>query len=280
MRSLFYDAGLQAKFDREGYVILDLFSAEEAESFLALYDKLEGARGTANTNNNSYELSFFEKDEDMKRKKFARVYEFMKPYVDAAVIRYKPIIINLFNKHHGTGEVPLHQNWTFVDETEYTSVSMWCPLQDVSRANGTLEIVPGTHKVICDYRGPSIPWVFDNLNELMKEKYMMPLDLRLGQVAVIDDSIIHFSGVNHTLKERKAVQVILKPEEAPTIHCFRRDKESDEISIIHVPDDYFFGFDMWEMPKGGENQRTIHYPIVKLTESQLLEKTSLNLMPI
>lgn len=277
VRKIFYNESLQAEFDKKGYVIVDLLSPEQATALLTLYDEIEGARGTANTNNNSYELSFFEKDIETKKRKFNMVYSFMKPLIDSIIINYKPVMINLFNKHHGTGEVPIHQNWTFVDERIYTSISVWCPLQDVSRANGTLEVVPGTHKVICDYRGPSIPWVFDNLNDLMKEKYMLPLQLQFGQIAVIDDSIIHFSGDNNTESERKAIQLILKPEEATTIHCFKSDKSVNEIHIIDVEDDYFFDFNMWEAPKGGTNRRTINHPIIKITERELIEKARLNL---
>lgn len=278
MRNLFYDTGLQREFDRKGYVIVDLFSQEQAELFLKLYDELEGAKGTANTNKNTYELSFFDKDADRKKWKFETVYGFMRPFLDNLMVRYKPIIINLFNKQYGTGEVPMHQNWTFVDEKEFTSVSVWCPLQDVNRKNGTLEIVPGSHKVICDYRGPSIPWVFDHLNDVMKEKYSVPLELRFGQVAILDDGVIHYSGVNHSPKERKAVQLILKPEEVPTIHCFKSRKDDDEIKIIDVPDNYFFDFNMWETPAGGENLRTINFPIVKISEPELLERTRTNLL--
>jgi len=278
MRNVFYSRDLQVAFDRTGYVVLDLFSEAEANAFLKLYDELEGAKGTANTNLNTYELSFFENDIASKKRKFDAVYDFVRPLLDKYLDHYKPILVNLFNKHQNTGEVPVHQNWTFVDEAQYTSVSVWCPLVDVKRRNGTLEVVPGTHKVISDYRGPSIPWVFDNLNDIMKDRYMVPLELRLGQVAVIDDSVIHFSGDNHDEAERKAVQLILKPEEAATIHCFRRKEESDIVHIVDVDDDFFFDFNMWEIPAGGTNMRTVKYPIVKLTESELIEKTKVNLL--
>ncbi len=56
--------------------------------------------------------------------------------------------------------MPIHQNWTFVDEDKFTSVSVWVPLCDVSRFNGTLEVVPKTHNTLTKYRSPSIPWVF------------------------------------------------------------------------------------------------------------------------
>ncbi len=276
-RKIFYSDELQSEFEKTGYVIVDLLSPKQAKDLLEIYDKLEGAKGTANTNKNTYELSFFEKDVEAKKKKFNGVYDFMKPYVDALLVKYQPVMINLFNKQQGAGEVPIHQNWTFVDEQVFTSVSLWLPMQDVSRKNGTVELVPGSNKTICDYRGPSIPWVFDELNDLMKEKYMVPLELRFGQAAILDDSIIHYSGINNVEQERKAIQLILKPEEATTIHCFKNDKLSDEIQIIDVADDYFFDFDMWQPPQGGSNLRSFNFPIVKITEAQLLEKTRQNL---
>jgi ectoine hydroxylase-related dioxygenase (phytanoyl-CoA dioxygenase family) len=222
-------------------------------------------------------LSFFEKDIESKKKKFKAIYSFMKPLIDKHLYNYSPSIINLFNKEQGTGEVPIHQNWTFVDEKKYTSVSVWCPLQPVSHENGTLEVVPGSHKVISDYRGPSIPWVFDQLNEIMKTKYMVPLELQPGEVAVIDDSVIHYSGVNNTPTERKAIQLILKPAEVNTIHCFKDSPENDNINIIEVEDDYFFDFNMWEKPKAGKNKDVISFPIHKISENELIDLCSRNL---
>lgn len=277
MRKLLNNPVLQEEFDRQGYVVVDLFTPEQARAFIQLHDDLDGAKGTANTNDNSYELSFFDKDVDAKKYKFNKVYEFMKPHVDRFLDNYAPIIINIFNKHEGTGEVPIHQNWTFVDEAKYTSVSIWCPLQDVSRANGTMEVVPGSHKVVSAIRGPLIPWVFDNINEVMKEKYMVPLELKLGQVAIIDDGIIHYSGVNHTPIERKAVQLIMKPAEAPVIHCYKPVKEEDTVNIMEVEDDYFFDFNMWEKPREGKLVGTVDYKINKITESDLVRLCNQNL---
>ena len=277
MRKTFKNPEVQTRFDKTGYVVIDLFTPDEIKRFIELYDKIEGVKGTANTNKNTYELSFFEKDVDSKKKKFNAVYEFMKPLIDKHIDRYAPIIINLFNKEHGTGEVPIHQNWTFVDEKKFTSVSVWCPLQDVSRKNGTLEVVPGSHKVISEYRGPSIPWVFDNLNELMKEKYMLPFELKPGQVGIVDDSVIHYSGINQTHEHRKAVQLILKPEEAPTIHCYKENEADDTVTIMEVEDDYFFDFDMWKKPTGGKNKSTIQFPIHKISENELVALCNKNL---
>jgi hypothetical protein len=279
-RKIFNNPQLQKEFDRNGFVVINLFSNNEIKDFVKLYDMLEGAKGTANTNKNTYELSFFEKDVASKKNKFNAIYDFIKPFIDKHLDNYSPIIINLFNKEHGTGEVPVHQNWTFVDEKKYTSVSVWCPLQPVSHENGTLEVVPGSHKVISDYRGPSIPWVFDELNEIMKTKYMVPLNLQPGEVAVIDDSVIHYSAINNTPIQRKAIQLILKPAEVSTIHCFKDSPEDATVNIIEVEDDYFFDFNMWEKPNGGKNKQVINFPVYKISEAELIDKCNINLQMI
>ena len=125
MRRTFRDPELQKQFDRKGFAVVNLFSTDEINKFIRLYDEIEGVKGTVNTNRNTYELSFFEKDVLSKKRKFEAVYGFMKPLIDKFLDNYSPIIVNLFNKEYGTGEVPIHQNWTFVDEKEFTSVSVW-----------------------------------------------------------------------------------------------------------------------------------------------------------
>ena len=277
-RNLFFDNDLQVKFNRDGYVVIDLMDTTKFDELLSLYDDIEGVKGTINANRNSYELSFFEKDVETKKKKFSAIKGFFMPLLSKHLDRCTPFIINLFNKEAESGEVPVHQNWTFVDEQNHTSISVWCPLQKVNRQNGTLEVVPGSHKVISAYRGPSIPWVFDELNELMIEKYMVPLNLQTGQIAVIDDSVIHYSGINHSDADRRAVQLIMKPEEAQLIHCLKNNNDTDAVDVIAIEDDFFFDFDMQKKPEGGKLIETIVFPIHKISEQDLIERCNTNLL--
>lgn len=276
-RKIFYDNNLQTQFEHQGYVVVDLLSPTQVSILTQLFDEVEGAKGTANSNLNSYELSFFDKNPEKKKWKFEAINKFLGPIVNKLLNNYKPFIINLFNKQSGLGEVPVHQNWTFVDEEHFTSLSLWCPLQEVSRENGTLEVVPGTHKVICNYRGPSIPWVFTKLNQLLIDKYMIPCNLQIGQVVILDDSIIHYSGVNRSDVDRKAIQLILKPSETPLIHCYISNKEKETINIIDVDDDFFFDFDMWRQPQQGRNLRHVPYTLQDIDEEQLLHRRRVNL---
>jgi hypothetical protein len=278
MRKIFNDPTIEKEFKRQGYVILNLFEKSEFDQVKQLYFKLDGVKGTAGTNKNSYELSFFDKNIDEKRKKSDAVYQFLKSKIDSVLDQYSPIMVNLFSKEKDTGEVPIHQNWTFVDEDKYTSVSFWMPLQNVNRTNGTLEVVPGSHKDLAKYRGPSIPWVFDELNTLMKEEYMVPLELNEGQIAVLDDSIIHYSSDNNTEVPRRAIQVILQPNDSPLIHCYKaKNDPANTVNIIEIKPDYFLDFDMWSEPKSNSTLKQVSNHEHKLTELQLLKICHKNL---
>jgi ectoine hydroxylase-related dioxygenase (phytanoyl-CoA dioxygenase family) len=278
MRNIFNDPTIEKEFNRKGFVILDMFTKEEFQQLKALYDEIKGVDGTVDTNKNTYELSFFEKDIERKKYKSDKVYAFLKPYIDSALDDYNPILINLFSKEKGKGEVPIHQNWTFVDEDRYSSVSFWVPLQDVNRENGTLEVVPGSHKTISKFRGPSIPWVFDELNDKLVDEYMVPLNLKEGQIAILDDGIIHYSSINKTEAPRKAIQAIVKPSNAELIHCFKlKESPADEIKVMEVPDDYFLDFDMWSEPKIVNPPKSIAYTANKIDELTLLKQCHLNL---
>jgi hypothetical protein len=257
----------QKDLNSNGYTILNFLDDEKFKSLVQLYEIIKGNETTAGTNKNTYELSFFEKNVQSKKDKFNAMYNFLKPVIDEVLNDYIPIMVNLFNKEKGLGEVPIHQNWTFVDEDIYTSVSLWIPLQDVNRENGTLEIVPGSQKVVCKYRGPSIPWVFDELNDLLKKKYMVPIEIKRGQAVILDDSVIHYSGLNNIDIPRRAIQVILKPRESQLIHCYQNDKNL--IEILDVEDDYFFDFNMWEKPKEGLRKKIKEIYLPKLNEDQL-----------
>ena len=276
MRKIFHDPHLQKEFDEKGFVFVPLLSESEVAEVWQLYTDLKKEFGEVSSKEDqTYELSFFDNKPSFKQALFNRISAYFQPKVDQLLDRYVPLITNIFVKEPGKGEVPVHQNWTFVDEKEFTSVSVWCPLVDASRENGALEAVPRSHKVISDYRSPSIPWAFQDLFEPLKEKYMKPFELKAGYAAILDDSILHFSSDNHTDKPRPAVQLIMHPAEAPAIHYYR-EGNADELEVLEVTPDFFFDFNMNEKPTKGESVGKIPYRHVNLSEEDLRQRIGLS----
>lgn len=262
IKRIFMDEKLSSQFSNEGFVVLDLLNNDEFLDLENLYRRLFNEyKQVESTVNSDYDLSFFRQNGEIKKRIFDEMWAFFEPKIKIYLPNYEPLIINMFNKLPGTGEVPIHQNWTFVDEDYHTSVSVWIPLCDVTRENGTLEIIPGSHLNISKYRGPTIPWAFQGMENLLKEKYMQPLELKKGQVSILDDAIIHYSADNHSDKERPTIQLILKPKDAVAIHYHTDSSQNGKLNKYKVDASFFMDFDM--------NSKTIDAPLIDTFSFQL-----------
>lgn len=274
MKRIFENDTFNDQFERSGYITTRLLDSNKMQSLKELAAHLMHDYEESSKNVKAdYDLSFFQQNAAAKKLIFDSLWHFFKEPIAKFLPDYEPLIINMFNKKPGTGEVPIHQNWTFVDEDKYTSVSVWIPLCDVSRKNGTLEVVPGTHFGVSKYRSPSIPWVFKGMETVLKEKFMQPLELVEGEVGIIDDSVIHYSGDNFSGKDRPTIQLILKPKKAQALH-YLGSEDHASVRIYEVDPDFFMSFNM--------NDRNINRQLIgeknisnpKLTEEKLQSITS------
>ena len=278
MRNIFHNSEHQIKFQKDGAIILDFLEGQEIEEMKELVSKLAAsAQDTGFNKDSSYKLSFFRDSPDYRKKVFNEVGDFFQLKVDRIIKGFKPLIINVFDKEPGKGEVPVHQNWTFVDESEFFSISVWIPLIDATRKNGTLEVVKGSHGVLTPYRSPTIPWVFQDLFQPLRDKYLEPLEVKLGQCGVIDDSILHWSSDNDSDQVRTAIQLIMIPEEAKAIHYYwDKEQKPNQLEIFEVSPEFYTSFEMHQKPAGVPSLGFVNFTYQNLTEQQLVEIIATN----
>jgi hypothetical protein len=268
---LFKEPELQKAFDKDGFVIVDMLTPAEVEGLKGVVKKLSNAHA-GYTNDSNYKLSFFSDDPEYRKLVFDTIYAYCRPLVDRYLDDYEPIMINTFGKEVGKGEVPIHQNWSFVDESKHTSVSVWIPLVDTTRINGTMEVVKGSHAVLSPYRGPTIPWVFQDLFEVIKTKHMEAIDTKLGQAVILDDSIIHYTSQNDSKTVRGTVQLIMKPKVATAIHYHRSSENSNCLEVFEVDSAFFTRFQMGERPTGVPKVAEVPFQEVTFTEEAMLNR--------
>lgn len=272
MRRLFIDEHLQAEFNEKGYVKIKLFNDDEINELKAFYNSLKpDNRFNTQEKNVKYHFSFLDTNMEYKKTVFNKLSEKFQPKMDAVLDNYEPLVINFVQKEPGLGEVPIHQNWNFVDETKYVSVSIWCPLVDVAEINGTLEVIEGTHNTFRNIlRSPSIPWFFTGYEKYLIEKYCKPIDVNAGEVLIFDDSLIHYSKPNKGTYNRLVIQVIAKPKEAVAKHYYMNKKLfSYEMEEMEVDKNFFLNFQyhLTEKPEGALRIKKIDYKKPKITKS-------------
>jgi len=269
MRSVMKDPQLEAKFQRDGYVEIPFITPEEVAALKQkFYDTLPNSGGQITAGETgvegagfiTYDFTFIDKNIEYKKEVFKIITDYFKPHVEKWLADYKPVIANYIRKKTDTGEVPLHQNWAFADERKVCTVSIWCPLVDSFEENGTLQVVPGSHKRFGEVRGPMIPWELEGIKDEIIKNHLVPLNLKAGNAVVLDDSIVHYSAINKTNDLRLAIQLILIPAEVPSIHYHMNPAKSmEEVNMLEVDRDFYMQFNPWKQPEGAKVVRQFKY---------------------
>lgn len=253
MRPVLQPQDLETQFQKNGYVVIPFLNAEEVEflknKFFELLPTSGGNITAADTGFDmpeiTYDFTFIDKNIDFKRSVYEVITTQFEPHVNKWLNNYKPIIANYIRKKTEQGEVPLHQNWSFADEKKCCTVSIWCPLVDATVANGTLQVVPGSHKRFGEVRGPMVPWELENIKQDIIANHLVPVEITAGHAVILDDSIVHYSAINKTGGLRLAIQLICIPAELPSWHYHGINNKVD---ILEVDKDFYMEFNPWKLP--------------------------------
>lgn len=280
MRRVFKDDELEASFQKNGYVRVPFISQEEVKELKQLFfDTLpeSGGQITSDDIKNehfiSYDFTFIDKNPEYKRKVYDIISGYFKPHMDRLLDNYRPIIANYIRKKPTTGEVPLHQNWAFSDEMKCSTVSIWCPLVDSTVENGTLQVVPGSHKRFGQVRGPMIPWELENIKQTIIDKYLVTLETKAGDCVILDDSIVHYSAINKTEGLRLTIQLICIPSEMNSIHQHMNPAVSrEDVYLLEVDVDFYMQFNPWKQPQNVTKLKTLKYKHKELSEREFSER--------
>jgi len=273
MRKVLRDNLLNEQFEKEGFVIIPFLNQVEVAELKQLYfDTLPNSGGNIQSDDIgakesiSYDFTFIDKNIDYKRQVYDIITKRFKNQVQEYLEDYKPIIANFIRKKPKDGEVPLHQNWAFVDERKTTSVSIWCPLVDSNEENGTLQVVPGSHKRFGEFRGPMVPWELNSIKDDIIKNHLKPMNLKAGEAVILDDSIVHYSALNLTDDLRLAIQLILIPQEETSIH-YHLDAERNpyKIEVLEVDVDFYMQFNPWKKVENKKILKQISYKPFQLS---------------
>ncbi|MCP4121540.1 MAG: phytanoyl-CoA dioxygenase family protein [Bacteroidetes bacterium] len=276
MRRLFHDTKLQAQFDRDGFVNIDFMTPSELDTLKEIYREVKRHVQLDRKNLPAeFELSFLFSDPEYRKEVYERLHRFFQPLIDKHLVDYKYIGVNIFDKPPGgNGQVPIHMNWSFVDETEYSSVSAWIPFLDVSREKATIELIRGGHK-LQKYQKTYIPYLFDGLWNMLNEKYPESQNLRAGQMGVLDNSIIHRTSDNDSDKLWASVQLIMAPAEAPVQLYYKDpDQNEDRLGIFAVDSEFYQDFYINDKPDLSRSCGFVDYKVPQWAKEEMVEKNA------
>jgi ectoine hydroxylase-related dioxygenase (phytanoyl-CoA dioxygenase family) len=145
--------------------------------------------------------------------------------------------------------IPLHADWTYVDEEYDVSLNMWTPLTDTSQSNGSLCVIPNSNRVIKFIRGVNLYRFYaPNAGDIIKS-YGKQLNIRLGQAIIYDHKLLHYSLANVSGIDRRAATLVFMPKNRQLFHYSSNDEGNDISEYKISSPEFFFSNNFYETPK-------------------------------
>ena len=186
--------------------------------------------------------SLYSKDVEYRRKVHDGIGEILKPLYDSLFHDYKIVLNSYIVKVSGPeSEFCLHQDSTSLDETRYSNISVWIPLQDTDFSNGCMSVVPYSQKMFSPYRGISFDPPFENISDTVR-KYLQPIFLKKGDILLFDNRLVHNSVINSSGKDRVVVMSGVYPAQAPIISCYKEAEPNSPIELIQQEEDFLLTY--------------------------------------
>lgn len=235
MKQLFKDQQLREQIDEKGFVTLPFIGESELEELRAFYKEIHpnGAPGKID----GIHMTTWCEDFDYKMKVANRLNEIYKKPCQEVFEDYRTLNNVFIVKDSGETPFKVHQDWNVVDEKENFAINVWIPLYNITKNEGGLWVVEGSHKIDRHVRGSA--YLFPDYSPFNDEleKAATSVSLKAGEAIVFYVNIIHGSPSNYGETERIATCFSVIPEKAPLNIYFQ--KEKDATLEIHCPADTF-----------------------------------------
>ena len=241
------DAALQHSLTSHGFVVVDGLGAGAATAlFEQVWARFAGEPGGFHSSASSTEPGYREGLHHLLVGSFA-------PLAEALFDDHVPFQSGVLIKWPGAGgRIDPHQDWSFVDESRYRSVSIWCPLTDVTSENGALSVLPASHRRLDTLRPRNgFPEDYRDPVDQVGLSDLVEVELSAGQCVLFDHATVHGSPENDTTYPRTAVAVAFAPATATLFDWWRR--EDSLVDRYEVSDSQWFRTaDITRPPEGLE----------------------------
>jgi hypothetical protein len=229
----FKDAALEKELNDNGYVYLPGFlPREEIAALMATY----------HANHKERERPFWNSHNDLPLASGVSISDqiraLMQPRLDAIFNDWffpfaQFIVLNPKQNHH----FAVHRDDSIFDEEQIQYRQLWMPLVDLTTENGTLYMVPKSHKLFTDKKPSFVKWPYEYLIPALEPEFVTYY-AKAGDLLIWIDKTLHGSYENNSNESRPAFQGgVIHRDVKPVFHRYVRER--DEVEIYQVDTDFF-----------------------------------------
>ncbi|MFN8321298.1 MAG: phytanoyl-CoA dioxygenase family protein [Chitinophagales bacterium] len=259
--NIFKDPILQHQFNRDGYVKIPFTSIHNITLLSALYKDIQpqSYKGFSST--------IYNQNIALKQTASRQIADILNPSVTNLFHHFRPLGCSFLCKAPGPESyLPVHQDWTLVDESKYFSATIWIPLVETNERNGVLKVLPGSHRFSSTLRSPTLPGSFEYVTSGIYEK-MQSVPVQPGEAVVINHALLHASPANFSATDRVVATFGLVPEQAALFFYHRTS--NGKVEKYEVPDNFFLTYNrIGEAPEFGKKTEefTYHWRVWNIQE--------------
>jgi len=231
-------APLRATLHEEGLAVQPFLSPDQLLALRRLYEQ---EHQLENSDQGGMFYSVYSQDTPYRRRVHEAIQAILQPALDALLTDYRTVLNSFIIKMNGpASEFALHQVTTGLDETQYSSLSLWIPLEDITEQNGALCVVKRSHHLFSPYRSISFPPPYAGIKHTIKD-YLEPVFMKAGEALLFDNRLLHYSLPNRSDHNRVIVMCGIFPQEAPVVTCFKSPGDP-RIELIQHEDDFMINY--------------------------------------
>lgn len=279
---LFKDASLQAAFDRDGYVKINLLNEAEATLLKAYYLSLQHDH----IGDYGFHISLENTNAGYIDGVFKNLFDTVLPKLDAVLDSYKAFTASYVIKEAGLQNiVPPHQDWTFVDEEQFSSATVWIPLMDVTKNNGALGVIKGSHRVFNYPRMSPSPQSRALLSDhaFTLFPYVEVIDMKAGEALIFNNRTVHASPPNVSGTTRIAAGIGITQKQAQLQHYYQLPGKEELVEVYNVDASFFTTynnaklsacFTAGQAPEGLQKTNTFRKTTPVLSKKEMIQLVS------
>jgi hypothetical protein len=226
---------LRNQINEQGFSLQNFIPKEAIDQLIEVYKQ----HHTIENEKGGVFFSIFSQNIVYRKKINEQITKILQPIIDPLFQNYKIVVNSFVVKISGPeSEFYVHQDTTSLDEWNYSPLSLWIPLQDVTKNNGCLGVIPYSKHFFYPYRSISFPSPIDGIQETVK-KYLQAIEMKTGEVLLFDNRTLHHSYSNLSGENRISIICGLFPIEATVQTCTKPVNEyGGKVEVIEHDDSY------------------------------------------
>jgi hypothetical protein len=246
MKEILHHKKAKDKLLKKGYVVVDFAAPSKISQLYNFYTS------NPQTTSDTFHTTHFSTDVAYKTLVHNHIISFLQNELFNQFNNYTAVFANFMVKEGGgNNPMPLHADWTYVEEDMTESFAIWIPLIDTTIENGCIGVIPYSHQLSCKIRGPRILQWEPPIGDTLIERTGELIPMKIGQALIYNHRTLHYSLPNNSLKIRPAINISLVPNGSQIIH-YTMPKGEKKILKFEVEDcSFFLDYNNFEMPARG-----------------------------